>query len=657
MNAQVLICRALFVVAVCVSPTAGLATDVPVEQVEDSSEPSPEIALEPPPLIDTLIALEPPPLIDTLEPFGENWGWVEFGPKGADRMSDVAVDPERPTTIVAVALDGEVFKTVDGGKHWQSVMRGLAMSGSPTVAAPDQEDILLNVEARLEEIIGEVDDPTDFTFSESDDEVTVDEIESIVGDAADEVRVETRTNPWFLEQSKVMQEHASSARPRVWITEAGLSFVGRADGLFRSTDLDSWDRVLDVAVTALAYFPTRDLWVAGTQDGVRFSVGALEGQAWIDAEDGTEGIMIFDLAASEEGMYAATSKGLWFATDLQYWRLVGHENTVFLSVLADDSWDQGIWLSTAENLFRSDDGGVTLQENFGAPIHGVISQILMGPGHVVVTGADGPWETLDGGTTWTPISRGLSDPMTRSLDWHKGLVIVATNEGVFRLEPVLKSEMAPQEENSESSTNLEAILGRWVPVQALLEAALRRPGLSSDGGGIRGLSTILPVLTVEARYHPGSGVKYDAGLSSSGSLVPGSAMERSGEFTARALLQWTPMGRKQSSTTSDYGGGEASNERVWVMVDGSQVAVGDGSNPWMMAQTVSRRVVDYRNRLTSSVTDLYFARAELIRARPMMGTDSVLEQVELELKLEEIEARLDFLTAGAVRRWYTPKTQ
>jgi len=76
-----------------------------------------------------------------------------------------------------------------------------------------------------------------------------------------------------------------------------------------------------------------------------------------------------------------------------------------------------------------------------------------------------------------------------------------------------------------------------------------------------------------------------------------------------------------------------------------------------MSQTVSRRVVDYRNRLASDVTDLYFARAELIRARPVMVTDSVLEQVALELKLDELEARLDFLTAGAVRRWYTPKTQ
>ena len=41
----------------------------------------------------------------------------------------------------------------------------------------------------------------------------------------------------------------------------------------------------------------------------------------------------------------------------------------------------------------------------------------------------------------------------------------------------------------------------------------------------------------------------------------------------------------------------------------------------------------------------------------MLASDSVLEQVELELKLDELEARLDFLTAGAVGRWYTSQNQ
>jgi frataxin-like iron-binding protein CyaY len=653
MMQQVPILHGLLLVIICSLATTAVAASGP-EAVPDEPEAAPdEVATENP---ETSIV--PPPLVETVKPFGEDWGWVEFGPKWADRMSDVAVHPGTPTTIVAVALDGEVFKTLDGGQSWQSVLRGLALIGSLTPEGVDQEDVLLRIEARLEEIIGDIDDPNDFEFSESETEVTFDEVESIIREAADEVRVETSSNPWFLEQVSVMSEEASSARPRVWFSENGAVFVGRADGLYRSVDINTWDRVLDVAVTALAYLPKRQLWVAGTQDGVRFSVDALGGRAWIDADDGTEGLMVFDLAASEEGMYAATNRGLWFAADAQYWQRVGHPDTVFLSVLADENWDRGIWLSTDANVFRSDDGGATLRPNFGAPIHGVVSQMLIGPGHVIVAGRDGPWETLDGGTTWTPISRGLSDPMSRSLDWHKGLVIVATNEGVFRLEPILETEKEPGDEPEQIVPDVEGLILDWIPVQVLVEAALHRPGLSSGGGLSRGVSTLLPVLTVEARFEPDTtDLRYDAGLSSSGSMVPGTTLERQGEFTAMARLQWTPMGRKQSSTSSAYPGSDAYTDRVWVMVDGTRIAVADGSNPWLMAQTVSRRIVDYRNRLASDVTDLYFARVELIQARPLMATDSVLEQVELELKLDELEARLDFLSAGAVRRWYTPKTQ
>ena len=154
-----------------------------------------------------------------------------------------------------------------------------------------------------------------------------------------------------LEHERVMREASSAARPRVWFGKDGLLFVGRADGLYRSTDLQSWNRGPDVAVTALAYLEQRDLWVAGTQDGVRFSVGALAGQAWIDAEDGTEGVMVFDLAAAEEGMYAATNTGLWFASDAQSWTQVAHSDLTILSVLPDPDWEQGLWLSTPGNIF------------------------------------------------------------------------------------------------------------------------------------------------------------------------------------------------------------------------------------------------------------------------------------------------------------------
>ena len=101
---------------------------------------------------------------------------------------------------------------------------------------------------------------------------------------------------------------------------------------------------------------------------------------------------------------------------------------------------------------------------------------------------------------------------------EQGLVILASNEGIFRLEPILSTEDV-EEEKGEVDT-LEGLIDDWISIQVLVDAALRRPGLSESGGMGRTLATALPTLMLEGRYQPGNGGdNYDAGLSSSGSMM------------------------------------------------------------------------------------------------------------------------------------------
>ena len=82
-----------------------------------------------------------------------------------------------------------------------------------------------------------------------------------------------------------------------------------------------------------------------------------------------------------------------------------------------------------------------------------------------------------------------------------------------------------------------------------------------------------------------------------------------------------------------------------------EVYVDDGTNPHVMEARLNRRAAELRQTLADQVTDLYFARAELIEHRPQMDETSLLDQIDQELLIQELEAQLNILTDGAVRRW------
>ncbi|MBT3218906.1 MAG: hypothetical protein HN348_07420 [Proteobacteria bacterium] len=550
-------------------------------------------------------------------------------------MSDIDIHPTEHGVYAAAELNGAVWLSLDGGVSWLRLLNPLAGNFGPD---SNDEDILLEVETRIEDLVGDIEDPSEFEVDEGED--SVDEIQSMIGDAAEQVRSELRSDPWFLEQEEVMKGRPDVARPRVWFTEDGRLFVGRADGLYHTTDLgQTWELVLDVAVTSLAHLASRGLWVAGTQDGVRFSTDAMEGSFWIDAEDGTEGIHIFDLTAAEEGIYAGTSDGLWLAHDAQTWRKLGVDDAI-LSVHGDPDWELGLWFGTKTNVQRSDDGGLHWRPTLGAPLHSMLDMIRVGPGHLLAVTADGPWESMDGGTSWLPLVRGLSDPDCRGLTVRKSLVLLASDEGVFRAEPA--QERGPEDEEFVMAKPQE-----WIPIGILLDEASTREGLVAAGKSRRVWASALPQVTLDAVYSPEPpSLHYNAGIVSGG-FDAGTSQDRGGDFRANIRLRWTPLGRHGSYST-----GEGDVERIHVLIgNDGEVYVDDGTNPHVMEARLNRRATVLRQNLASQVTDLYFARAELIEHRPRMTETSLHDQIDHELLIQELEAQLNILTDGAVSRW------
>ncbi|MBA2319528.1 MAG: hypothetical protein H0V89_00095, partial [Deltaproteobacteria bacterium] len=376
-----------------------------------------------------------------------------------------------------------------------------------------------------------------------------------------------------------------------------------------------WRRVLDVPTHGLARVPGRALWTAGTDDGIRFSV---DGVTWLDPEDGTEAVQVADLAAGQDGVWAATSDGLWFAPDAQDWQRVGAAGPV-QRVLPDPDWVRGAWVAAPDGVLRTDDGGKTLSPGLGAQITGVSSLLWLGTGHLLAASADGVWESLDGGVIWSSRSRGLSDPDTRALAQDGATLLLAAEQGIFRLVPGPPAEEAPPTRPV-------------IPLAPLLAAATGRPELSQKTGN-RWAATVLPRMTVNFDWVDASAVDW--------SLLTGTVAAGGTAWGVSVGLTWTP--RAQTNL-----------EDALLPIDAVWLA-NDGPMSQAFAASTTRDAVRYRVAVSQTVADLYFARADLESVAT--ATASLDEAVDTVLRIAEIDARLDLMTDGALSRLRTDPTR
>lgn len=558
-------------------------------------------------------------------------GWRRVSPLRTGPVTDVAVDAVEGRVALAVGADGAAWLSLDAGATWFRVLEAADQVLS------DDEDLLVQVEAHLEDVLDlpEADDlesmldegaPEEFLDADAAD-AAADELMDAADAVASDIRADLDAQPWLLGEGG---RPGFGWRPRVALTNGAAElWVGRSDGLWLSTDVGTtWRQVLDLPTGPVAFLPARGLWVAGTADGFRFAADPLR---FIDAEDGTEELRVLDLAVAPEGMYAGTDDGLWFAADAQAWIPTGPTSDAVHAVLVDPRWETGLWVATDSAVFRSDDRGRTFRATLGAPLSGVRDLVLVEPGAQVFAATnDGPWASVDGGTLWIPMVRGLLDPRTYAVAAGPDLLLLASDEGVARL--------VPRDPDAPDDVAPSFVPEPWIPMEELVRAATTRPGLSDVNlsGSMRRAATAMPQLRLEARFDP------DRALTWSNSL--GSERAADAVFTARVVLQWTPDGRKRNASLTSV-----------VLDEG--VFIDDGRDRSMLTARVQRAGVQYQRVLATEVIDLATTHAELVGRTAALAGASIADRVEHALRILEIEARLDGLTDGYVGRVHLAASQ
>lgn len=545
--------------------------------------------------------------------------WEVTAPLTLRDISDIAVHPDDSTLVALVTDSGSAWLSEDGGLRWREVLASDDALGSIS----DDEALIRDVEAFLEDVIDEVnaDDPTEYDQFE-DAEAAAEAIASAVQDAADQAAAAADTVRGDVDTGAALLDlDGGQVLPsRVWWGPGGQLLVSRYDGLHYSTDNGARFRnVLDEQVQALAYLPTRGLWVAGTQDGVRWAV---DPRGWIDAEDATDGLIIRDLSSGPRGMYAATNKGVFFAADAQDWRRLGDEEEYF-AIEADPDWAEGFWVSGEDRIFRSDDQGKTLRSSIGAPLRQVVDIERVAPGQLLIaTRDDGPWESMDGGTRFMPISTGLQEADTRGLAVRGRTVYLASIEGALRLVPARS----------------EAVDARpYIALGDLLTASISREGLAPRGPVSAALlQKVLPSVVVEAYRRDGDNLSWNGGTSSADDA----------EWRVTTRLVFSPRPGRSIGGDDDAMGAAPT---VLIVDGGVELVSGAEGLTGAMDRRGRRGAVSYRATVIERIATVYGARTELA-GRPR-GELTLAESVELELRLQELDAELDLLTEGEVSSW------
>lgn len=565
--------------------------------------------------------LEAPVPVEEPVVFSQDHTWVEVTPALAGSRSFVSVarDPFEVGRGLAVDVRGAVWLTVDGGLSWSQVLRATHIVGYES--GPNEEDVLLQAEATAEDLFGgEVDSDLDpFEQEELEDAL------EIAADASD------------VDQMVDLEEGSSDTAGtrlggEVWFhpRDEGVVLFSRADGLWRSRDGGRhFSQVGDLTTATCFELSPWGVVLAGTDQGIRYSVNL--GRTWIRAGGPLDESRVRDLAYDEDALtwYAATDSGLFSSADGESWERVGDWNADLRAVVVDPDMVGGLWVATDNEVLRSDDGGLRLFALARHPLPGTTSLVHFDRGHLLQSGADGVWESRDGGLTWKPVSLGLPGPVVWDLALIGDQLVSAGAHGLFRLAEGRPGSVThantPTKHPEETVPDLTSVLGM----------ALERAGMDplSDGRfrrrafARRGVPQLL--IRGQAAESEAFGGDYSSRTNDGASGMT---------WRGTVELRW---GRGESTD-----GGEIEvDDGYFVLGDEIYSTTDRGSLP-PAAANVSSKSVLYRQVIAGTVMDLYFTRNELVRQRDQLPPDDLRARAHHELKIQEVTAMLDVYTDG-----------
>lgn len=580
------------------------------------------------------------------KPYANGHVWLSEGLN--ESLLSVATDPQG--NMLALGKDGTVFRR-DSDGSWLEVLSspGYRLEESDAV---DEEGLLLDAEGFLGE-------------QEDQSALSPDEVRSrqAVDGSDDDPEAEGRTvivDPnvegteladMFVEDSPDGEiEEGPKSGSLAWLSQqkAGLAFVNRADGLWRSVDSGkTWMPGGAVpSVYAMYDIPGQPGGVlAGTVHGLRLSLDG--GSSWKGIKDPISTVKVFGFDNDGDTMYAGTVEGLFRSTDGVRWAKVlsRYDSDVPVwAVAVDRYWDGGLWIVGPVGILRSDDGGENLRQLSRNPLRGTTRLLpLEHAGHLLAGGVDGVWESTDGGMRWRPIVAGLPSPDNDALVHGTDGPIVAGLDGVFGL------QNAEMEAVAVATDDVEVLR---VDMSDLVRVSLDRPGMAmreilTQGAVMR--SMLLPKFSVDGR------MTEQHMLSADHEARTNRGSERIG-WTVGMTMCFGPCSSVSGFSSLDVDAAlelaeSGVTELSELAVVGDEVYVADTSGSLTpMAANVAERMTRYRSEVANRVSELVLSRHRLIEARGVVQTLSLREQVGHELDILESTARIDVYTNGYFTR-------